>query len=425
MVISKWIHYKKAAGLAASALLLSLSLLPGMPAEAREGLHQSYELQKVVIFSRHNLRSPMATDSEKRKSLTPHRWQDYKGAPGDLSNRGGLVETMMGQSVKNELDKEKFMVSPKDWEGKDVYFYADSDQRTIATAHYFAAGVAPEANIRVHHKPEGTKDAAFSTSLPASLGEDTLSAIQKGEKIWADSFISAKKEEMAGDFQELSRVLDIPSSPAARKGDFKGFVPEDLHITMKSGKKPKMTGSLKTAHSLADSLLIRYYETEDDSQAAFGHTMTFGDWEKIGRIKDDFGILLYGEPEAAHYMALPLVRMMDGEMENRRKFSFICGHDSNMTAILAALGTRPYELPESIEKKVPFGVKLMIEKWKGTDGILYGSVSLLYPSSRDIRRLTVPKEGESPLQYPLTFHGILKNEDGMMKWEDLERLFRQ
>lgn len=65
MVISKWIYYKKAAGLAASALLLSLSLLPNMPAEAREGLHQSYELQKVVIFSRHNLRSPMATDSEK------------------------------------------------------------------------------------------------------------------------------------------------------------------------------------------------------------------------------------------------------------------------------------------------------------------------------------------------------------------------
>ena len=60
-------------------------------------------------------------------------------------------------------------------------------------------------------------------------------------------------------------------------------------------------------------------------------------------------------------MALPLVRMMDGEMESRRKFSFICGHDSNMTAILAALGTRPYELPGSIEKKVPFGVKLVID----------------------------------------------------------------
>lgn len=87
------------------------------------------------------------------------------------------------------------MVSPKDWEGKDVYFYADSDQRTIATAHYFAAGVAPEANITVHHKPEGTKDAAFSTSLPASLGGDTLSAIQKGRKSGRiPSFLLKKKK---------------------------------------------------------------------------------------------------------------------------------------------------------------------------------------------------------------------------------------
>lgn len=48
-----------------SALVLSLALVPDFSAEARVGLHQNYELQKVVIFSRHNLRSPMATDSGK------------------------------------------------------------------------------------------------------------------------------------------------------------------------------------------------------------------------------------------------------------------------------------------------------------------------------------------------------------------------
>ena len=96
-----------------------------------------------------------------------------------------------------------------------------------------------------------------------------------------------------------------------------------------------------------------------------------------------------------------------------------------MTAILSALGTYPYELPKSLEGRVPFGVKLVIEKWKGTDGILYGSACLLYPASRDIRHITVPREDVTPLQYPLTFHGISQNEDGMMKWADLEKLFHQ
>ena len=105
MFISRWIRSfgscKKSAGLMISALALSLALVPDFPAEARVGLHQNYELQKVVIFSRHNLRSPMATDSEKRKNLTPHQWQDSQIPPGYLSNRGGLVETMMGESVKD------------------------------------------------------------------------------------------------------------------------------------------------------------------------------------------------------------------------------------------------------------------------------------------------------------------------------------
>ena len=182
MFISRWIRSfgscKKSAGLMISALALSLALVPDFPAEARVGLHQNYELQKVVIFSRHNLRSPMATDSEKRKNLTPHQWQDSQIPPGYLSNRGGLVETMMGESVKDELTRENFMMSPKDWEGKTSYFYADSDQRTIATARYFAAGAAPEANIRVHHKMEGTKDSAFDTKLPDTLDRNTLSAVR-------------------------------------------------------------------------------------------------------------------------------------------------------------------------------------------------------------------------------------------------------
>lgn len=192
---------------------------------------------------------------------------------------------MMGESVKDELTRENFMGSPKDWEGKASYFYADSDQRTIATARYFAAGAAPEANIRVHHKMEGTKDPAFDTKLPDTLDRNTLSAVRKGEDIWIHSFLSANKEEMNSDFRELERILDIYSSPDAKKGGFKGFVPEDLQITMKSGEKPKMKGSLKTAHSLADSLLIRYYETEDDREAAFGHTTTFEDWKKSAALK--------------------------------------------------------------------------------------------------------------------------------------------
>lgn len=79
----KFLHSvkKRTACLMISFFCLSFAA-PGAPVLAREGMHQDYTLEKVVIFSRHNLRSPISTDNEKRNALTPHHWQKGEGNPG-------------------------------------------------------------------------------------------------------------------------------------------------------------------------------------------------------------------------------------------------------------------------------------------------------------------------------------------------------
>lgn len=404
---------------AAVSVLSVLFLAVSFPSEAREGIHQNYELEKVVIFSRHNLRSPMSTDEDKRSSMTPHRWRKPEGAPGDLSNRGGILETMMGESVKDYLDREHF--APV--QSRTSHFYSDSDERTIATARFFAAGVAPLEQISISHRPQGEKDPVFASALPENLSDSALEELKQEENVWRSRFLAERGEKLGSDFKEMERVLDISLSPAARQGQFRGFDPYDCRVQLEKGKKPKLSGSLKTAHSLADSLLIQYYETEDDRKAAFGHAMTFKDWEKIGDLKDDFGLLLYGMPQSARLMAGPLLSAIRNEMEGTVPFSYICGHDSNISLILASLGTLPYELPGSLEKKVPFGVKIFIEKWKGEDRKEYGTISLLYYRTDQIRHLQVPGKDSLPAVYPLRFQGTAVNEDGMMLWADVVKLF--
>ena len=68
-------------------------------------------------------------------------------------------------------------------------------------------------------------------------------------------------------------------------------------------------------------------------------------------------------------IAHPLLVEMDNELnEGGRRFSFICGHDSNLASVLAALDAEDYRLPEAIEKRTPIGSKIVISCWKREDG---------------------------------------------------------
>lgn len=124
-------------------------------------MHQDYTLEKVVIFSRHNLRSPMSTDNEKRNALTPHHWQKGEGNPGDLSKRGGILETMMGQSMKDYFKEEHFDIFRE-----PVRFYSDSDERTIATARFLPQVLLPQ---RIFPSSTGKKGRRTRPTAPRCL----------------------------------------------------------------------------------------------------------------------------------------------------------------------------------------------------------------------------------------------------------------
>ena len=409
----------------ACAVLLALSaaFLPS-EALAREGIHQDYRLEKVVIFSRHNLRAPMGSDKKKIEAMTPHAWFTPDAKPGELSKRGGLLETMMGQYFREYLEKEQFM-KPHEMPVHGNYrFFADSSERTVATAHYFSAGLLPDASISIEYrKPLGPVDPLFGTKIPSSLDGEQMEVLRRDARSHGIRILHENRESLSSDYGELEQVLDVKESKAWKEGRFTGFREGDTDLTYEMGKKPKMAGSLKLAHSLSDFLLIQYYETEDDRKAAFGHSMSRKDWEKIGHLKDLYGQVLYSSPSLAKTIGAPLLHLISSEMENRRKLTCLCGHDSNISILLAALDVCPYELPESLEKKVPFGMKIVIEKWKSRSHE-YGTVTLVYPSTDEIRHLSLLGLSHRPMVYSLHFRGIPENEDGMMDWGKLVERFK-
>ena len=119
-------------------------------------------------------------------------------------------------------------------------------------------------------------------------------------------------------------------------------------------------------------------------------------------------------------VARPLLRTMLEELQNdERKFTFLCGHDSNIGSVLAALEAEEYSLPQTIEKKTPIGCKLVIEKWENAEGQWFVSLNLVYQSTEQLRNMTLLDLENPPMVFPIQLKDLSANADGLYPYETL------
>jgi hypothetical protein len=106
-----------------------------------------------------------------------------------------------------------------------------------------------------------------------------------------------------------------------------------------------------------------------------------------------------------------------------RIFSFLCGHDSNIASVLAALGVKEYSLSDTIEPKTPIGVKLVFARFLTEDNEAWDTVSLVYQSTQQLRDLSLLTPENPPMEHFLEFEGVETNADHMIAEDDLLDLF--
>lgn len=106
----------------------------------------------------------------------------------------------------------------------------------------------------------------------------------------------------------------------------------------------------------------------------------------------------------------------------------MCGHDSNIASVLAALSVKEYDLPYAIEKKTPIGGKIVISEWtKENDesGEKYISIDMMYQSVDELRGITMLDEKNPPAIYPLSFEGLERDNNGYFKKSDVVKQFTE
>lgn len=119
---------------------------------------EGYQLQQVLMMSRHNLRAPLANNAACWSS--PRRISGRSGMcpAGQLTTKGGVLEIYMGHYMREWLAELGMVTSGECPTPDTVYTYANSLQRTVATAQFFITGAFPGCDIPVHHQEKNGHD---------------------------------------------------------------------------------------------------------------------------------------------------------------------------------------------------------------------------------------------------------------------------
>ncbi|MCM1370243.1 MAG: histidine-type phosphatase [Candidatus Amulumruptor caecigallinarius] len=404
--------------------------LPGFAQTQRsKEFKDKYQLKEAVVLSRHNIRSPLSDSKSALGRMTPHEWNKWTAGKSELTLRGGVLETQMGQYFRKwTVDMGLF---PENYEptADDLNVIANSMQRCIATAQYFTSGFMPVGGVTVNHRFTPSKmDPLFNPQLTKVSPEFVEIAMAQINDMGGKKGIVGINEKIKPNYELMMDVLDINESPMKKSNDpeLKALDNYNTEIVLEKFKEPSMkSGSaLKELNSASDAFILQYYEQPDSVKAGFGHKLTRKDWEKLAHVKDVYQDVLFTAPIVATNVAYPLVQYMYDELRSPdRKFTFLVGHDSNLSSVATALGIEEYELPNAIEKKTPIGSKIVVEKFIGPDGEEYADLNIVYQSVEQLKNMELLDLDNPPQIYQLSLKGVEKNADGLYKMADVLTAF--
>lgn len=321
---------------------------------------EGYQLQQVLMMSRHNLRAPLANNGSVLEQSTPNKWPEWDVPGGQLTTKGGVLEVYMGHYMREWLAEQGMVKSGGCPPPDTVYAYANSLQRTVATAQFFITGAFPGCDIPVHHQEKmGTMDPTFNpviTDDSAAFSEQAVAAMEK----------ELSKLQLTDSYKLLEQIVNYKDSPACKEKQQCSLVDGKNTFSAKYQQEPGVSGPLKVGNSLVDAFTLQYYEGFPMDQVAWGEIKSDQQWKVLSKLKNGYQDSLFTSPEVARNVAKPLVSYIDKALVTDRtsapKITVLVGHDSNIASLLTALDFKPYQLHDQNER-TPIGGKIVFQRW--------------------------------------------------------------
>lgn len=374
-----------------------------------------YELKQVIILSRHNVRAPLSSDLE---NYSPKSWPRWHTKPGELTEKGTILEGYMGQYFSLWLQHKGLLKTKNCPTEREFFAYANNKQRTIASAEAFVQKAFPNCNISVHHATGHNKDPNFNPVINNST--DAFKEIAQHEMNNRLSEINVRSS-----LDKLQSILDYGHSSNCKSKNQCDLAADKTTIELEVGLEPELIGPLHIANSVVDSFKMAYYEGFPIENIAWDEIKKSKDWENLMAINFAYHDVRFNTSSVAKDIATPLITYMRIIFENEYeypKITLLMGHDANLYTVLSSFNFKSFKLGKQFEK-TPVGGKLVFQKWwddKLKRALL--KIEYIYQSTEQLREEIELCWVTPPQTLTMELKNCVLDENGFCLWEDFIKI---
>jgi len=395
-------------------MLLVLAAVP-LPAAA-----QSDELlQKVVIVSRHGVRTP-TVEPEILASWASQPWPSWNQPPAALTPRGAQLATFMGRYFREYLAVQGALPAAGCPAPSTAYVYADVLERTKATAQALIDGFAPGCGVVLRTRGNVTVDPLFHPLAAGVCRLDPMVAQTRVlERVGGD--LNRVTRDRKASFDALQAALGC-CKPALCTAFGRGELCKlsDLPTAMTplaDGAGLALIGALPIAATTSEIFLLEYANGMAASDVAWGR-MTPEQMRETMRLHTEAIDLMQRTPYLARRMGSALLSRVAAAVTSARmlgfgaqdpavreaKFVAIVGHDTNIWN-LAGIMDVTWSQPGYQRNQTPPGGALMFEVREAADKKLRVYTSYVAQSLEQMRNATPLTVEVPPVKTPLRLAG--------------------
>ena len=303
-----------------------------------------------------------------------------------------------------------------------VYVYANSLQRTVATAQFFSNGAFPGCDVSVHHQDKmGEMDPTFNPIIT-----DTSEAFNQQALAAMNAALGSLKLDAS--YQQLAKIIDYKDSAACKTDKHCDLTKETSVMSAVPGKEPGVSGPLRVGNSLVDAFMLQYYEGFPMKEVAWGKIATPHQWQQLAQLKDGYQDSLFTSPVVAQNVAAAADlhqqraarRAQTGRAEadgaGRPRFQYCLaavGHA--VPAVSAAAAIR-----ENADRWQT-GVPALARRAERPELL---KIEYVYQSTEQLRKATPLTLQTPPQRVTLALKGCPIDKDGFCAWSDFEKTMK-
>ncbi len=355
------------------------------------------KLKMVVVLSRHGVRPPTWTMA-KLNSYASQPWPEWSVAPGLLTARGYDLLKLFGTYDRASLAKAGLIAAQGCAPVADIYIWADTDSRTLASGHAMADSLLPGCSAVVHSLAEGVNDPIFH---PTAEGVDPADA----DRIFAEfskrvaALPASEYSEQLTRMNRLVRGCKLDADCTPQRPPEINMMDEKTSVARGKGDRVvSLKGPLPIAGSFSEDLLLEYTEGMPMQSVGWGK-VDEAEIVRLLKLHSIYFDLMHSTPSAAKAEGSNMLnhivwtlqqgaegKSVDGAIgEPGKKLVVIMGHDTNIATVATLLGM--HWTLDGRSDDTPPGTELSFELWQTPANTYLVRVKIAMQTLRQMREV--------------------------------------